>query len=121
MRRFRSERGGAGVGTLVALVIFLFIAYEAKQFGPPVMAQFQFEDAVVDAAKFSRGKTADTVQREVLAEATELGLPVSRDMIKVTRQPTRTRIEVRYDQETEWLPGKPYKWTVQLDEESMLF
>ena len=49
MRRFRSERGGAGVGTLVALVIFLFIAYEAKQFGPPVMAQFQFEDAVVDA------------------------------------------------------------------------
>ena len=121
MRRFRSERGSAGGNLLIALVVFLFIAYEAKQFGPPVVAQFQFQDAVVDAAKFSRAKTAATVQQEVLASATELRLPVSRDMIVVTRQPTHTRIEVRYDQEAEWLPGKPYKWTVQLDEESILF
>ena len=121
MRRFRSERDGAGVGALIALAIFLFIAYEAKQFGPQVVAQFQFQDAVIDAAKFSRGKTANTVQQEVLAEATELGLPISRDMIKVTRQPRNTRIEVRYDQEAEWLPGKPYKWTVQVNAESMLF
>lgn len=121
MRRFRSERGGAGGSLLIALAVFLFIAYEAAQFGPHVLAQFQFKDAVVDAAKFSRNKPASTVQQEVLAKATELSLPVSRDMIKVTRKPTHTRIEVRYDQEAEWLPGKPYKWTVQLDEESILF
>ena len=121
MKRFRSERGGAGVGLLIAVVVFLFIAYEAKQFGPHVVAQFQFQDAVVEAAKFSRGKTAGAVQQEVLAKATELGLPVSRDMIKVTRQPTNTRIVVRYDQEAEWLPGKMYKWTVELNEESVLF
>ena len=121
MRRFKSERGAAGAGALVALVVFLFIAYEAKQFGPHVVAQFQFQDAVIEAAKFSRGKTARAVQQEVLAKATELKLPVSRDMIKVTRQPTNTRIVVRYDQEAEWLPGKPYKWTVELNEESVLF
>ena len=121
MRRFRSERGGAGGGLLLALAVFLFIAYEAVQFGPHVVAQFQFKDAVVDAAKFSRNKPASTVQQEVLAKATELSLSVSRDMIKVTRKPTHTRIEVRYDQEAEWLPGKPYKWTVLLDEESVLF
>ncbi len=121
MRRFRSERGGAGGSLLIALVFFLFIAYEATQFGPLVFAQFQFQDAVIDAAKFSRAKTAAAVQQEVLASATELRLPVTRDMIKVTRRPTHTRIEVRYDQEAEWLPGKPYKWTVVLDEESILF
>ncbi len=121
MRRFKSQRGGAGPGALIALVIFLFIAYEAKQFGPHMVAQFQFEDAVSDAAKFSRNKTAAAVQLEVLAKATELNLPVSRDMIKVTRRPTNTRIEVRYDQEAEWLPGKPYKWTVELNAESILF
>lgn len=121
MRRFKSERGGAGIGTIITLAVFLFIAYEAKQFGPHVVAQFQFQDAVVDAAKFSRAKTADAVQKEVLAKATELNLPVTRDMIKVTRRPTNTRIVVRYDQEAEWLPGKMYKWTVELSEESILF
>ena len=121
MRSFRSERGGAAGSLLIALVVCLFIAYEAKQFGPHVVAQFQFQDAVIDAAKFSRNKPATVVQQDVLAKATELSLPVSRDMITVTRQPTHTRIEVRYDQEAEWLPGKPYKWTVQLDEESILF
>lgn len=121
MKRFRSERGGAGVGLLIAVVVFLIIAYEAKNFGPQVVAQFRFQDAVVEACKFSRAKPAATVQQEVLKVATELQLPVSRDMIKVTRQPTHTRIEVRYDLEAEWLPGKPYKWTVVIDEESVLF
>jgi len=87
MRRYKSERGGAGVGAVIAILVVLLVAYEAKQFGPHVIAQFQFQDAVVEAAKFSRGKTAEAVQQEVLAKATELGLPVSRDMIKVTRQP----------------------------------
>lgn len=121
MRSYKSERGGAGVGAVIAILVVLFVAYEAKQFGPHVIAQFQFQDAVVEAAKFSRGKTAEAVQQEVLAKATELGLPVSRDMIKVTRQPTNTRIQVTYQQEAEWLPGKPYKWTVQVHEESVLF
>lgn len=121
MKRFKSERGGAGVGLLIAVVVFFFIAYEAKQFGPHVVAQFQFQDAVMETAKFSRNKPASVVQGEVLAKATELGLPVTRDMIKVTRQPQNTAIVVRYDQEAEWLPGRLYKWTVEVNEESVLF
>jgi hypothetical protein len=42
-------------------------------------------------------------------------------MIKVTRVPTKTRIVVHYELSAEWLPGRPYKWTVVIDEESMLF
>jgi hypothetical protein len=121
MKRFKSERGAAGAGLLIAVAVFLFVVYEAKQFGPHVLAQFEFQDAVVEVTKFSRAKPAATVQQEVLASATALGLPVSLDMIKVARQPTNTRIEVRYDQEAEWLPGKPYKWTVVVVEESQLF
>jgi hypothetical protein len=121
MKRFRSERGGAAGGLIVTLLVILFIAYEAKQFGPNLFAQFQFLDEVVDVAKFSRAKTAGVVQREVLQKSAELRLPISRDMIKVTRQPTHTRIEVRYELSAEWLPGRPYKWTVVIDEESMLF
>ena len=121
MKRFRSERGGAGPGMLIAIVLVLFLAYEAKQFGPHLVAQFRFQDSVIEIAKFSRNKEATVVQGEVLAKATELGLPVTRDMIQVQRQPTKTNIGVRYDQEAEWLPGKMYKWTVEVNEESVLF
>jgi hypothetical protein len=118
---YRSERGGVNVGTIVTLLLAFFFVYEAMQFGPLLMRQFQFQDAVMEAAKFSRGKDASSVQSEVLQKASELALPVSRDMIKVLRQPTNTRIQVRYELSAEWLPGKPYKWVVNIDEESVLF
>ena len=121
MKRFRGERGGSPAGLVIFLLVLLFVVYEIKQFGPPLFAQFQFLDAVIDTTKFSRAKTASVVMQEVLKKSAELHLPISRDMVKITRQPTHTRIEVRYELEAEWLPGRPYKWTVEIDEESMLF
>ena len=121
MSRFKNERGGAGFGLVIALAVFLFVAYEAKQFGPPLVAQFQFQDAVDEAAKFSRGKTAGAVQEELAQKAMEIGVPVTRELIKVRRQPTHTFITVSYDLQAEWLPGRVYKWTVNVDKESMLF
>jgi len=121
MKRYRSERGGVSVGLVVAIFLILFAAYEAKQFGPLLIAQYEFQDAVVEAAKFSRGQKAESVQAAVLEKAQELALPISRDMIKVTRQPTNTRIQVRYELSTDWLPGKPYSWVVEVDASSVLF
>ncbi len=121
MKRFRSERGGGNAGLVIFVMVLLFVGYEVKQFGPPLFAQFQFLDEVIDTTKFSRAKTAGVVLQEVLKKSAALRLPISRDMIKVTRLPTSTRIEVRYELKAEWLPGRPYKWTVVIDEESMLF
>lgn len=121
MKNLRSERGGVSVGLVVAIFLLVFVIYEGKQFGPLLVAQFEFQDAVIDAAKFSRAKDALVVQNEVLAKANELSLPISRDMIKVTRQPTNTRIQVVYQLSTEWAPGRKYTWNVEVDEESILF
>jgi hypothetical protein len=121
MRSLKSERGAVSVGLIVAIVLALFLVYEAKQFGPLLMAQFEFQDAVMEATKFSAGKPGDKVQMEVLKKANELALPITRDMIVVTRQPTNTRIQISYELGAEWLPGKQYKWTVNIDEQSVLF
>lgn len=121
MRNFKNERGGASFGLILALAIFLFVAYEAKQFGPPLIAQFQFQDAVVEAAKFSRGKTAQQVKQEVYTKGTEMGIPLTLEVIRVNREPTNTAIQVSYDLQAEWLPGKMYRWTVNVDEASVLF
>lgn len=121
MRNFKSERGGAGFGLILALAVFFFVAYEAKQFGPPLIKQFQFQDAVVEAAKFSRGKTEIQVKQELHKKALEMGIPVTMEVIRVQREPTNTAIQVSYDLQAEWLPGKTYRWTVSVDEASVLF
>jgi hypothetical protein len=121
MRRLKGERGAVSVGLIVGIFLALFFLYEATQFGPLLIKQYQFQDAVIEAAKFSRGKEASAVQAELMEKVGEIGLPISRDMIKVTRQPTNTRIQVDYELKAEWAPGKEYKWRVRVDEESMLF
>jgi hypothetical protein len=121
MRSLKAERGAVSVGLIVAIALALFLAYEGKQFGPLLIAQFEFQDSVIEAAKFSANKPADVVQNEVLKKANELALPITREMIQVTRQPTSTRILVRYELGAEWLPGKEYKWNVTIDEKSVLF
>jgi hypothetical protein len=121
MRNLKSESGKMSVGLIVGIFVVLFLLYEGKQFGPLLVAQFQFQDSVIEAAKFSRAKEATAVQNEVFQRANELHLPITKDMIKVTRQPTNTRIQVSYELKTEWAPGKVYKWKVNVDEESMLF
>ena len=121
MRNLKSDSGKMSLGLIVVIFVGLFLAYEGKQFGPLLIAQFQFQDSVMEAAKFSRAKEATSVQNEVLQRANELHLPITKEMIKVTRQPTHTRIQVSYELKTEWAPGKVYKWKVNVDEESMLF
>jgi hypothetical protein len=54
-------------------------------------------------------------------KAAEYQLPITREMVKVTKQATYTRIQVVYELSAEWLPGKSYTWTVNVDEESKIF
>jgi hypothetical protein len=121
MRSMRDERGAISLGLVVGILLVAFAAYEAKQFGGPLMHQFQFQDAVIEASKFSAGKDATAVQNELAHKAIELQLPISREMIKVVRQATHTRIQITYELSVDWLPGKPYTWTVNVDEESQIF
>jgi len=121
MRSIKGERGAISMGLVVGIFFVLFAAYEAKQFGPLLMRQFQFQDAVIEASKFSVGRDANAVQGELAHKAGELGLPITREMIKVARQATHTRIQIQYELAAEWLPGKLYKWQVNVDEESQIF
>jgi len=121
MRTMKGERGAISMGLIVGILLVLFAAYEAKQFGPLLLRQFQFQDVVIEASKFSATKDAAAIQNEVAHKAAELQLPITREMIKVTKQATYTRVQVIYVLSADWLPGKPYKWTVTVDEQSQIF
>ncbi len=121
MRSLKGERGAISMGLVVGIFLVVFAAYEAKQFGPLLMRQFQFQDAAIEASKFSATKDANAVATELAHKAAELQLPITREMIKVTKQATHVRVQVAYELSANWLPGKPYKWTVNVDEQSQIF
>jgi len=121
MRSMKGERGAISMGLVAAIFIVLFAAYEAKQFGPLLFSQFQFQDAAMEAAKFGVSKDANAVASELASKAAELRLPITKEMIKVTKGGTHVRIQAVYELSVEWLPGKPYKWKVTVDEESQIF
>jgi len=121
MRSMKSERGAISAGLIVGILLVVFAAYEAKQFGPLLMSQFQFQDYVIEASKFSATKDTNSLTTELVQKAAEFQLPITREMVKVTKQATYTRIQVVYELSAEWLPGKSYTWTVNVDEESKIF
>jgi len=121
MKRFKRERGGASVGSLLALAILAFLIYEGIKFGPVLIAQYEFKDTIAEQAKFSRGKTAHGIKTELTQKAAQLGLPVTTDQITVTLQPTNTRIQVKYQLSVQWLPGKEYQWNIDEVAESTIF
>jgi hypothetical protein len=110
--------GEIRAGALISLALLAFVVYESFKFVPVMFAQYSFKDAVVEEAKFAVMKKAETVRDSLLKRAQELNLPIEAGMIKVTRQPTRTRIEVNYRLSVEWLPGKVYSWDVNESTES---
>lgn len=121
MKRFWSTRGEVKMASIVSLAVLAFAVYEGIQFVPVLFAQYSFSDAVVEEAKFSAGKTPKTIRDNLIKKATELRLPVERQMITVDRRPRFTRIRVEYELSVEWLPGKEYWWDVDEVSESVLF
>jgi hypothetical protein len=121
MTRFRSAQGKASLAGILTLAVIVFMVYEAFKFAPPLVAQYEFRDAMVEEAKFSLNKDAVTIQNSLAKKAAELGLEIPSGQIRVTREPTRTIIQVKYRQRVEWLPGQVYTWDVNELEESVLF
>ena len=121
MRGFRSARGESKLGTILLILICFFVIYEGFKFGPVLFAQYEFGDLMNDEAKFSRAKKAGTLQDSLANHADRLGLPIKRSEIQVSRQPNKTRIQVKYRLSVEWLPGKVYTWDVDQIAESVLF
>jgi len=121
MSRYRNSRGGASVSGMLTLVVLVFVSYEAYKFAPVLVAQYEFKDALTEAAKFSRGKKEFQIKDNLAAKAGELGLPIASNQIKVSLQNTSTRIQVKYQLSVEWLPGKLYTWDVDEVAESAIF
>jgi hypothetical protein len=86
---------GRQILILLSIIVLLFAA---AQYIPAYFAAFQFNDFIRQQVKYaaSSRKTTDTLRDEVLRKATDLGIPLSKQDIRITKKGPSFTIEVDY-------------------------
>ena len=83
----------------IGIAVFLSILYLIWELAPPYFHQYQFQDYVDQRAKeatYEYNKTEDQVRSEVMKEAKEDSIPITPDMILVTKSTSNCTIAVNY-------------------------
>jgi hypothetical protein len=82
--------------TMLLIVVVLF--FVGAQYFPPYFAAFQFNDYVRQEVKYaaSAKKTADTLRNEITKKAQELGIPLNKKDIRISRKGPSFTLELEY-------------------------
>ena len=111
MKSWRFQRGDVPVGCLVGLVVALLV----------VLVSIKVVPLRIDVGELDReiGTLADRANRrdyndkrilqDILREAEQLDLPVTKENVTIKRTSSRIKIDVVYDIEIEF-PGYTYIW-----------
>jgi len=80
------------------LLIVVALLFTAAQYIPAYVTAFQFNDFVRQEVKYaaSSRKTADTLRAEIFEKASELGIPLTKKDIQITRKGPTFTLEVDY-------------------------
>ena len=89
--------GLSGRQILIVLVI-IGLLFAAKEYVPAYFTAFQFNDYVRQQVKFAgtSKKTADNLRDDVLQQAKEFGIPITRKDILITRRGPSFTLQVDY-------------------------
>ena len=114
MVRARSSRGAAGFGCVVWLVILALVGYCLVQIVPVKVASSQFEDFMQEEAGFGSVKNLTQLEKEILAKARELKIPLTKENLSVRRSAKEITIEAHYQMTVDFFGGL-YKHVFKFD------
>ncbi len=104
-------RGSGRVGCIVWLAILGLIGYGLYKVIPVKIATSTFYDFMQEEASFASIRNVPQLQKEILAKARELNLPVTQDNLVIKRSRESITIEAHYEITIEFFGGwKKYVW-----------
>jgi hypothetical protein len=112
--RHQRQRGEWNMGCVLwaaVLIVAVVFCWEAV---PVKIKNVEFEDFLVEQAKFSYNTNADQIRRMVLQKAGELEIPLDPKALHVERHPKQVRIRAEYVIPVEF-PGYTWNWEFQHD------
>jgi hypothetical protein len=115
-----NQKGEGRLGCVVGLLILVAALFVAYKLIPVKMQATDMREAVQNASRSASGKGNDTIRKEVMTRAKELGIALSDKDVVVTRRADFVRVEVKYDVTVDF-PG--YKWNkhYEFDAENPVF
>ena len=108
------ERGEVRVGTIVWILVFVVVAIVCKEAIPVKIRSSQFQDYMVETAKFASHLSNDKLEKEILRKARDLDIPVNAKSVEVRKSNGRIRIRAEYTIPLEF-PGYTYNWKFEHD------
>ena len=107
--------------TLFKLVIAILVLNASVRGGLAMWQYHQFKDGAQQVVLFGQQADPEVLQANILARATALGVAMTLDDIKISRDGTRTIAEGSYVQPVQFFPNYAYpvKFTFLVDAVSL--
>ena len=111
MRSTRGMRGAIKIGCILWLAVLGVVAHMAYVIIPVKVKTSTFYDFMQEEAAFGSIRDAKQLQKELIAKAKELDVPVNEDNLKINRTRADISIEAHYSITLEFFNGwKKYEW-----------
>jgi len=114
MRATRRERGKAGIGCVIWLAVVALVGYSLVKIVPVKVTASHFEDFMAEEAGFGSIRSPQQIEKEILAKAKELNIPVTKDNLTVTRGREMLTVEAHYQIVIDFFGGA-YKYVWKFD------
>jgi hypothetical protein len=111
MRSTRGMRGAIKIGCILWLAVVALLVHMGYQIIPVKVKTSTFYDFMEEEAAFGSIRDIKQLQKELIAKAKELDVPVNEDNLKITRTRADISIEAHYTITIEFFNGwKKYDW-----------
>ncbi|HSJ75639.1 MAG TPA: hypothetical protein VK899_05560, partial [Gemmatimonadales bacterium] len=109
-RRRTAERGESNLGCILWLVLLGIAVLISWKMIPVKVNSAELSDYMVEVAQFQSARNAPNVLKQmILNRAAELGIPLAKENVTVTRTGDRIRMTVDYTVPVVF-PGYTYNW-----------
>lgn len=120
MSRLRYQRGEGQFGCIVALLLLLIGIFIAYKMVPIKVKAAELRGEVIDEAKRAGQHKDDVIMKNILAKASVLELPVTKEDVTINRSGSRIHVVVEYVVPVE-LPGYTYEWEFRHEADNPIF
>jgi len=111
MKRASGARGEGRVGCVIWLAIVGVVAYGLFKVVPVKVANSSFDDFMTEQASFGSIKSVKQIESELLEKAKDLGVPVTKENLTITKSREKIAIECHYEVVISFFGGAyEYHW-----------
>ena len=102
---------------ILKLVVVALLANALWNIFGAFSPHYRLVDAVQSAAQFRGDMSDDALTAKVLLLATQYGVPMDEDSVKVTHDDLHTNINISYERRIDFAPGfgKPWPFTAHVE------